>query len=63
MEPCMKVVRQLNLKKKEKIGDRGVIPTNPRNAFWVLIPIYFTFRNVKIHKTVTLCWKKKNSLR
>ena len=24
MNPCVKVVRQLNLKKKEKIGDRGV---------------------------------------
>ena len=29
MKPCMKVVRQLKLKKKEKIGGRGVIPTNP----------------------------------
>ena len=28
MKPCMKVVRQLNLKKKEKIGDRGVITAN-----------------------------------
>ena len=56
---CMKVVRQLNLKKKEKTGDRGVIPTNPYNAFWVLIPIYFTLRNVKIHETVASCRKKK----
>ena len=24
MKPCMIVVRQLNLKKKERIGDRGV---------------------------------------
>ena len=28
MKPYMKVVRQLNLKKKEKIGDHGVIPKN-----------------------------------
>ena len=24
MNPCMKLVRQLNLKEKEKIGDRGL---------------------------------------
>ena len=58
----MKVVHQLNLKKKEKTSDCGLIPTNPYNAFWVLIPAYFTFRNVKIHKTVASC-RKKTSLR
>ena len=62
MKPWMNVVRQLNLKKKEKIGDLGVIPTNPHKAFWVLIPIYFIFRNVKIHGTVALC-RKRPSLR
>ena len=55
----MKVVRQQNLKKKEKIADCGVTPINPNNAFWVLTPVYFTFRNVKIHETVALFWKKK----
>ena len=62
MKPCMKVVCQLNLKKKEKTGNRGVIPTNPYNASWVLIPVYFTIRNVRIHETVASC-RKKNSLR
>ena len=33
MKSCMKVVRQLNLKKKEKTGDREVISTNLHNAF------------------------------
>ena len=55
----MKVVCQINMKKKEKIGDRGVIPTNLHNAFWVLMPVYFTFRNVNIHETVAL-YRKKN---
>ena len=54
----MKVVCQLNLKKKEKTGNRGVIPTNPYNASWVLIPVYFTIRNVRIHETVASCRKK-----
>ena len=58
MKPCMKVVRQLNLKKTEKTGDRGVILTTPYNAFWVLMPAYFKFRNVKIHETVGSCRKK-----
>ena len=56
----MKVVRQLNLKKKENTGDRGVIPTN-LYIFWVLIPVYFTFRNVEINETVALCRKKSQS--
>ena len=29
----MKVVHQLNLKKKEKIGERGVTPVNPHMFF------------------------------
>ena len=29
----MKVVHQLNLKKKEKTGERGVTPANPHNVF------------------------------
>ena len=53
----MKVVRQLNLKKKENTGDRGVIPTN-LYIFWVPIPVYFRFRNVKVNETVALCRKK-----
>ena len=47
MKSCKKVVHQLNFKKKEKTGDRGVISTTPYNAFSVFIPIYFTFRNVR----------------
>ena len=55
----MEVVGQLNLKKKEKHGNCGVILTNPNNIFCVLILVFFTFRNVKIHETVDLCRKKK----
>ena len=33
MKRCMKVVLQINLKDKEKIGDRGVIPANLHNDF------------------------------
>ena len=40
-----------------KIGDHGVTPTNPRNTFWVLIHIYFTFKNITIHETVASCPK------
>lgn len=58
MKLSMKVVHQLNLKKKEKTGERGVTPANPHNVFWVLIPVYFTFRNAKIHETVGFCPKK-----
>ena len=56
----MKIVlaRQLSLEYKVKIGDSRVIPTNPHNAFCDFIAVYFTFRNVKIHKTVALCQKK-----
>ena len=59
MKPSMKVVGQPNLKKKEKIGDHGVTPTKHFNALWVLIPVYFIFRNVKIHETVALYRKRQ----
>ena len=29
MKPSLKVVRPLNLQKKQNIGDRGVTPTTP----------------------------------
>ena len=63
MKPSMNVIRQLNLKRKEKFGDCEVILTNLHNALWVLIPVYFAFRNIKIHEMVALCRKKKNNLR
>ena len=57
MKPYIKLVRQLNLKKKEKTGERGVIPTDSYNVFWVLIPVYFALRNVKIYEMVASCRK------
>ena len=36
-----------------------VIHTNPYKTFWILIPVYFTFRKFKINGTVALCQKKK----
>ena len=62
MKPCMNAVRQLNLKKKEKIGDHGVTTTNPHNTFWVLIPLFFTLINASIHETVAWCPPKNLTL-
>ena len=51
----------LKIKSKFNKGlhESRVIHTNPYKTFWILIPVYFTFRKFKINGTVALCQKKK----